>query len=250
MATVKRRAALMRELAPKKKKGVAKKDNKSERRRVEASAQIEVVNKLKAKKVRTGKEGDIIVQKKKVVAVNYVKVKESAEIVTVDETKQPTSLVFIGHVDVGKSTICGNLMLLTGQVDQRVIEGYKIEAKKQGRDSWWLAYVMDNSKEEMAKGKTVEMGRAFFDTPSKEFTVFDAPGHKNYVPNMIKGASLADYAGLVISARKGEFEAGFERDGQTREHVHLAKCLGVQQLVVVVNKMDESSVKWNADRYN
>ena len=87
---------------------------------------------------------------------------------------------------------------------------------------------MDNNKEEMAKGKTVEMGRAFFDTPTKEFTVFDAPGHKNYVPNMIMGASLADYGGLVISARKGEFEAGFERNGQTREHVHLAKSLGIQ----------------------
>ena len=72
----------------------------------------------------------------------------------------------------------------------------------------------------------------------------DAPGHKNYVPNMIMGASLADYAGLVISARRGEFEAGFEKEGQTREHVQLAKSLNVQKLVVVVNKMDEPSVKW------
>ena len=94
------------------------------------------------------------------------------------------------------------------------------------------------------------MGRAFFDTPSKQFTVFDAPGHKNYVPNMIMGASLADFGGLVISARKGEFEAGFERDGQTREHVHLAKSLGIQQLVVIVNKMDEPSVKWSQKRYD
>lgn len=79
--------------------------------------------------------------------------------------------------------------------------------------------------------------------------MLDAPGHKNYVPNMIMGASLADYGGLVISARKGEFEAGFLNDGQTREHVHLAKSLGIQQLVVVVNKMDEPSVKWNQGRF-
>jgi peptide chain release factor subunit 3 len=118
-------------------------------------------------------------------------------------------------------------MYLMGCVDERTIEKYQREAKDKGRDSWWLAYCMDVGEEEKAKGKTVEVGRATFDTPSKQFTVFDAPGHKNYVPNMIMGAALADFAGLVISARKGEFEAGFENDGQTREHVQLAKSLGV-----------------------
>lgn len=78
---------------------------------------------------------------------------------------------------------------------------------------------MDNVDDEKAKGKTTEMGRAFFDTQTKQVTVFDAPGHKNYVPNMIQGASIADFGGLVISARKGEFEAGFQQEGQTREHV-------------------------------
>ena len=103
---------------------------------------------------------------------------------------------------------------------------------------------MDEAEEERAKGKTVEIGRAQFDTKTKQFTVFDAPGHKNYVPNMIQGAALADYGGLVISARKGEFEAGFENDGQTREHIQLARSLGVQKLVIVINKMDEKSVNW------
>ena len=101
---------------------------------------------------------------------------------------------------------------------------------------------MDEAEEERAKGKTVEVGRAQFDTKTKQFTIFDAPGHKNYVPDMIKGAALADYGGLVISARKGEFEAGFENDGQTREHIQLARSLGVQKLVIVINKMDEKSV--------
>jgi hypothetical protein len=91
---------------------------------------------------------------------------------------------------------------------------------------------------------------ANFDTKKKRMTIFDAPGHKNYVPNMIMGAALADYGALVISAKKGEFEAGFEADGQTREHVQLAKSLGIYKLVVVVNKMDEPSVKWSKDRYN
>ena len=152
---------------------------------------------------------------------------DEESIVKVDETRTPASLVFIGHVDAGKSTISGQIMYLMGCVDERTIEKYKKDAKDKGRDSWWLAYCMDVGEEEKAKGKTVEVGRATFNTPSKQFTVFDAPGHKNYVPNMIMGAALADFAGLVISARKGEFEAGVEKDGQTREHVQLAKSLGV-----------------------
>ena len=133
--------------------------------------------------------------------------------VEVDETREPCSMVFIGHVDAGKSTICGNLMYMAGIIDDRTIQKFKEEAKAKGRDSWWLAYVMDISDDEKAKGKTVEVGRAHFDTKSKKYTIFDAPGHKNYVPNMIMGASVADVGCLVISARKGEFEAGFEKDG-------------------------------------
>lgn len=171
-----------------------------------------------------------------------------AGIKEVDLTREPCSIVFIGHVDAGKSTICGNLMYLMGVVDQRTIEKFKQEAKDKGRDSWWLAYVMDSSEEEKAKGKTVEMGRAQFDTDHKKFTVLDAPGHKNYVPNMIMGAALADVGALVISARKGEFEAGFEKDGQTREHAQLAKSLGVQKLVIIVNKMDNCN--WDKKRFD
>ena len=114
-----------------------------------------------------------------------------------------------------------------GLVDERTIQQFKEDAKKYGRDSWWLAYIMDNSEEEKQKGKTVDIGRTVFDTAHKSFTIIDAPGHKNYVPNMIQGVAQADYAGLVISARKGEFESGFEQDGQTREHIQLVKSLGV-----------------------
>lgn len=158
--------------------------------------------------------------------------------------------MFIGHVDAGKSTICGNIIYSMGIVDSRTIEKFKKEAKEKGRDSWWLAYVMDSSDEEKAKGKTVEMGRACIDTPTKSYTIFDAPGHKNYVPNMIMGATLADFGGLVISARRGEFEAGFDQDGQTREHIQLARSLGISKLVVVVNKMDEATVSWKKQRWD
>jgi len=172
------------------------------------------------------------------------------QLVEVDETKQPSSLVFIGHVDVGKSTICGNLMFMSGMVDQRTIEKFKNEAKEKNRDSWWLAYVMDINDEEKNKGKTVEVGRATLETSTKRYTIFDAPGHKNYVPDMIMGAAMSDLAALVISARKGEYESGFERDGQTREHAQLARSLGVDRLIVIVNKMDEDSVNWSEARYN
>lgn len=172
------------------------------------------------------------------------------EIVEVDETKQPSSLVFIGHVDAGKSTICGNLMFMTGMVDKRTIDKFKQEAKEKNRDSWWLAYVMDISEDEKAKGKTVEVGRATMETKTKRYTIFDAPGHKNYVPDMIMGAAMADTAALVVSARKGEYEAGFEGDGQTREHAQLARSLGVEKLIVIINKMDEDTVKWSEARYN
>lgn len=172
------------------------------------------------------------------------------EVVEVDTSRQPCSMVFIGHVDAGKSTISGSLMINLGMIDKRTIDKFKQEAKDKGRDSWWIAYVMDSSDEEKAKGKTVEVGRATFETPTKQITLFDAPGHKNYVPNMIMGAACADYAGLVISARKGEYEAGFEKDGQTREHVQLAKSLGVQKIVIMVNKMDDPSVNWSKARWD
>jgi len=109
---------------------------------------------------------------------------------------------------------------------------------------------MDTNEEERAKGKTVEVGRAHFSTEKKRYTILDAPGHKNYVPNMIMGVSQADIGILVISARKGEFEAGFDREGQTREHAILAKTLGIKKLVIAVNKLDDPTVQWSKERYD
>lgn len=168
----------------------------------------------------------------------------------VDEDPRPhLNIVFIGHVDAGKSTLSGSILYTMGMVDQRTIEKFEREAKQRNRESWFLAFIMDTSEEERAKGKTVEVGRAHFDTDSHRYTILDAPGHKNYVPKMISGASQADVGILVISARKGEFETGFEKDGQTREHALLAKTLGIQHLVVVINKMDDPTVNWSQERY-
>jgi len=179
---------------------------------------------------------------------------EQAEIVD-DEAlkdmygKEHVNVIFLGHVDAGKSTLGGSILYATGMVDERTMDKYKREAKDLGRESWYLSWALDQTKEERSKGITVEVGRGFFETEKRRYSILDAPGHKNYVPNMVQGASQADVGILVISARKGEYEAGFDKGGQTREHAVLAKTQGVNKLVVVVNKMDDPTVEWSEARY-
>jgi len=176
--------------------------------------------------------------------------KKPASLASKTTEKEHVNVVFIGHVDAGKSTIGGQIMYLTNMVDKRTLEKYEKEAKEINRETWYLSWCMDTNAEERNKGKTVEVGRAYFETEKKHFTILDAPGHKSYVPNMIGGASQADLAVLVISARKGEFETGFERGGQTREHAMLVKTAGVKHLVILINKMDDPTVKWDIKRYD
>jgi len=164
--------------------------------------------------------------------------------------KEHVNIIFIGHVDAGKSTLGGQLLIQTGMVDERTLEKYKNDAKNAGRETWYISWVMDLNKEERAKGKTIEVGRGFFETSKRRYTILDAPGHKTYVPNMLSGASQADIAVLVISARKGEFETGFEKGGQTQEHAMLIKTTGAKELVVAVNKMDDPTVEWSKERYD
>ena len=144
----------------------------------------------------------------------------------------------------------GQLLFLSGMVDKRTMEKYEREAKEAGRDSWYLSWALDSTPQERAKGKTVEVGRAYFETSTRRYTILDAPGHKTFVPSMISGAAQADVAILVISARKGEFETGFEKGGQTREHIMLVKTAGVSKVVCVINKMDDPTVEWAQARYN
>ena len=163
--------------------------------------------------------------------------------------KEHVNVIFIGHVDAGKSTLGGSILYASGMVDERTMDKYKREAKEAGRETWYLSWALDLTKEERAKGKTVEVGRGFFETEKRRYSILDAPGHKTFVPNMIGGASQADVGILVISARKGEYETGFEKGGQTREHAILAKTQGVNRLIVVINKMDDITVEWSEARF-
>lgn len=163
--------------------------------------------------------------------------------------KEHVNIIFLGHVDAGKSTLGGSILISTGMVDERTLDKYKREAKDAGRETWYISWALDLNKEERQQGKTIEVGRGFFETEKRRYSILDAPGHKTYVPNMISGASQADVGLLVISARKGEYETGFEKGGQTREHAMLAKTQGVNKILIVVNKMDDPTVEWSEARF-
>jgi elongation factor 1-alpha len=167
------------------------------------------------------------------------------------KTEKPhLNLVIMGHVDHGKSTTTGHMLYLAGAVDERTIKAYEDEAKKLGKETFKYAWVLDNLKEERERGLTIDLRFLKFETKKYYFTVIDAPGHRDFVKNMITGASQADGAILYVSAKRGEFEAGIGPGGQTREHGFLAFTLGVRQMVVAVNKMDDASVNWGQERYN
>ncbi|KAF7684078.1 Eukaryotic peptide chain release factor GTP-binding subunit [Astathelohania contejeani] len=157
------------------------------------------------------------------------------------------NIVFIGHVDAGKSTIAGQILCQLGLIDPRTLQKYIDESAALNRGSWYLSWALDKNEEERERGKTVEVGRAAFELPDRRVNILDAPGHKLYVADMIDGANQADVAVLVVSARTNEFEAGFEKGGQTREHVLLARTGKINRLVVLVNKMD--TVNWSQTRF-
>ena len=132
----------------------------------------------------------------------------------------------------------------------RTIEKLKNEANKNGMASWWLAYVMDQFDEEKEKGKTIEVGRATFETDKRRYTILDAPGHREYISNTIYALAHTDCAIIVTSARGDEFNDGFTKGGQTKEHILLARAMNVQRLIVLINKMDDNSVSWSENKYN
>ncbi|GMM32130.1 translation elongation factor EF-1 alpha [Martiniozyma asiatica (nom. inval.)] len=162
--------------------------------------------------------------------------------------KQHVNVVVIGHVDAGKSTTTGHLIFKCGGIDKRTIEKFEKEAAELGKGSFKYAWVLDKLKAERERGITIDIALWKFETPKYHVTVIDAPGHRDFIKNMITGTSQADCAILVIAGGVGEFEAGIAKDGQTREHALLAFTLGVKQLIVAINKMD--SVNWDEKRFD
>jgi elongation factor 1-alpha len=166
------------------------------------------------------------------------------------QRKEHLNLLVMGHVDHGKSTLVGHLMYLAGNLDPRYLATLEEEAKKSGKEFAKFAWLGDKLKEERERDMTIDLSFWKFETPKYFFTIIDAPGHRDFVKNMITGASQADCAILVISAKRGEYEAGMGTGGQTREHAFLAKTLGVNQLIVAVNKMDDPTVNYSEQRFN
>ncbi len=164
--------------------------------------------------------------------------------------KEHLNLVVIGHVDHGKSTLVGHMLLKLGALDPKLVKEVEEEAKKRGKESEKYAWFLDRLKEERDRGVTIALTFMKFETPKYYWTIIDAPGHRDFIKNMITGTSQADVALLVVSAKTGEFEAGMSREGQTMEHIVLARTMGIDQVIVAVTKMDITDPPWSQERYN
>ena len=163
--------------------------------------------------------------------------------------KPHINIVVIGHVDAGKSTATGHLIYLCGGIDQRTLEKFQKEAELIGKGSFCFAWILDKLKAERDRGITINITLTQFETAKYHYTIIDAPGHRDFIKNMITGTSQADCAVLMISTQAGEFEAGISKEGQTKEHALLAYTLGVKEMIVGLNKMDHSSVNYSEERY-
>ncbi|KAF3555020.1 hypothetical protein F2Q69_00011623, partial [Brassica cretica] len=174
----------------------------------------------------------------------------SADNSAMGKEKFHINIVVIGHVDSGKSTTTGHLIYKLGGIDKRVIERFEKEAAEMNKRSFKYAWVLDKLKAERERGITIDIALWKFETTKYYCTVIDAPGHRDFIKNMITGTSQADCAVLIIDSTTGGFEAGISKDGQTREHALLAFTLGVKQMICCCNKMDATTPKYSKARYD
>merc|ERR1712070_1299064 len=163
--------------------------------------------------------------------------------------KKHVNLVVIGHVDSGKSTSTGHLIYKCGGIDERTIAKFEKEAEEMGKASFKYAWVLDKLKAERERGITIDIALWKFESAKSVFTIIDAPGHRDFIKNMITGTSQADVAILMIASPTGEFESGWSKEGQTREHALLAFTMGVKQMICCCNKMDAKGADYKEDRY-
>ena len=164
--------------------------------------------------------------------------------------KTHVNLVVIGHVDSGKSTSTGHLIYKCGGIDERTIQKFEKEAEEMGKASFKYAWVLDKLKAERERGITIDIALWKFESEKSVFTIIDAPGHRDFIKNMITGTSQADVAILMIASPSGEFESGWSKEGQTREHALLSFTMGVKQMIVCCNKMDAKGADYKQDRYD
>ena len=183
---------------------------------------------------------------------SYPKIDYGKKFTEKDSNEKPTiNLVIIGHVDSGKSTMIGHLLYLLNEIDKKEVhKNLKIKQGKgeQAKESLAFAFATDEASDERERGVTIDIAFKSFSTKTKNILALDAPGHQDFIPNMIAGTSAADAALLVIDSGLNSFSAGFYKEGQTKEHALLAKTLGVSQLIVAINKLE--IFNWKKERYD
>ena len=183
---------------------------------------------------------------------SYPKIDYGKKFTEKDSNEKPTiNLVIIGHVDSGKSTMIGHLLYLLNEIDKKEVhKNLKVKQGKgeQAKESLAFAFATDEASDERERGVTIDIAFKSFSTKTKNILALDAPGHQDFIPNMIAGTSAADAALLVIDSGLNSFSAGFYKEGQTKEHALLAKTLGVSQLIVAINKLE--IFNWKKERYD